>query len=748
MVADSAARVAFQPAQDGEYTITAAAFGAGIANTGPFVWHGRDTAITLMLPSNTRELAGVTITANKPMVEANGDKIIYNAGNDPSLAGLSAAEALARTPFVSVDGEGHVQLKGKGGFLIMLNGKQTSMFANNPGEVLKAFPANIISKIEINTQPSAKYEGEGINGIINIITQKKVAGYSAHTSLTYNSIGQVNPNMAFNLKYGKLGITSFGYFANSMNFQAHGEQVYTPLIRAPFAERRTLDTTTTNGYMAGGNLEVAYDIDSLRTLSLYGRLAAGGKTLEQQSLIRSYSTAHDLLQQSRLTSEDESHTPSGEAGFDYQQQFRQPGRSLFVGVNVQTSGQKKILQSGQVYTTEEERLLRNQYRGSNTQTCIQADYALPIHPSFILEMGAKAIFRQVGAVYTSQIKDLDTDQYHPDLANDDELTYSQNVGGLYSMGTWKIKRSGITVKTGGRLEKTNIQGHFIRKKTDVTQDYYSFLPSFSVTKNWESGRYLTLQYSRTLTRPGLSFLNPYTDNRDPLLISRGNEHLHPEFTNNGEVSFSNFSDKFSYTLALSGALTQGSIQRYIRFDEATGVSTQTYSNIGRSQVAGVSGYLSANPAKQLSATLNFNCYYAAISSTADASEKHCGLYGSLSTAVTYLPSEKWMLFSNVNYTMPPVQLQGRSGDFLFYNIGAGYWLYKRKLRLTVAMLNFMNKYWRVNDRFESPLVRQQNTSFRDVRSLSIGLRFNFGKLNENTSRKRGVKIDDRNQDPQ
>lgn len=746
-VVDSAARITFQPVQAGEYIIVATAPGVSTVSTGPFVWQGRDTAITLVLPTNVRELAGVTITAGKPLVVANGEKFIYNTENDPSLAGLSASEALARTPFVSVDGEGHVQLKGKGGFIIMLNGKQTSMFANNPGEALKAFPASIISKIEVSTQPSAKYEGEGINGIINIITKKKVAGYNMHTSLTYNTIGQVNPNMAFNLKYGKLGITSFVYFANSMNFHAHGKQVYTPLITAPFAERRTLDTTITNGYMAGGNLEVAYDIDSLRTLSLYGRLAAGGKTLEQQSFISFYGAGEDLLQQSRLTSEDESHSPSGEAGFDYQQHFLQPGRSLFVGVNVQAGAQKKILQSGQVYATGDERLLHNQYRGSNTQTSIQADYTLPLHPSVMLEVGAKTIFRQVGSVYTSQVKDEGAEQYHSDLANDDELAYTQNVWGLYSMGTWKIKHSGITFKAGGRLEKTKVQGHFIRKQTDVAQDYYNFLPSFSGTKNWEGGRRLTLQYSRTLTRPGLTFLNPYTDNRDPLLITRGNERLQPEFTNNAEVSFSDFNNTFSYSLALSGASTHGGIQRYIRFDEATGISTQKYNNIGRSLVAGVSGYFSANPVKQFSATLNFSCYYADFNNTANDTEKGSGLYGSFSTALTYLPNEKWMFFNNINYAMPALQLQGRSGDFLFYNIGAGYWLYKKKLRLTVAMLNFLDKYWRVNDRFESPQVRQQSTSFRAVRTFSVGLRFNFGRLKENTSRKRGVNIDDAKQEP-
>ncbi|MET0467034.1 MAG: carboxypeptidase regulatory-like domain-containing protein, partial [Chitinophagaceae bacterium] len=258
---DSSGNAAFTGIASGEYFISAASVGFLNASTGSFLIDADQKTVTrtVLLTRNVRELSGVTVMATKPLIEANEDRIAYNVELDLSLQGRSASEALAKLPFVSVDGNGGVYLKGQTSFQILLNGKQTSMFASNAGEVLKSFPANTISRIEVITNPSAKYEGEGLTGLINIITKKKVAGYNGHTSFNYNTIGQVNPNASFNLKYGKLGITSFFYYARNLGFNTYGKQEYTALTNSSqFARRYFADTGRHAGYNSGGNLELAY----------------------------------------------------------------------------------------------------------------------------------------------------------------------------------------------------------------------------------------------------------------------------------------------------------------------------------------------------------------------------------------------------------------------------------------------------------------------------------------------------------
>ena len=164
---------------------------------------------TLFIEKTTKDLKEVTVVAVKPLLEVESDKMIYNVENDATLEGLMAIDALKKLPFVTVDGEGNIQMKGSANFKVLLNGKSTSIVAKNPSEALKSFPAALIKKIEVITEPSAKYDAEGTAGIINIITRKKVMGYNGNVYFSYNTKGMNNGGGSFNLKRGKLGFASY-----------------------------------------------------------------------------------------------------------------------------------------------------------------------------------------------------------------------------------------------------------------------------------------------------------------------------------------------------------------------------------------------------------------------------------------------------------------------------------------------------------------------------------------------------------
>ncbi|MCG2614102.1 TonB-dependent receptor [Terrimonas sp. NA20] len=747
---DSSGNAAFTGIVSGEYFISAASVGFLNASTGSFLIdtdQKKTVTRTVLLTRNVRELSGVTVTATKPLIEANEDRIAYNVELDLSLQGRSASEALAKLPFVSVDGNGGVYLKGQTSFQILLNGKQTSMFASNAGEVLKSFPANTISRIEVITNPSAKYEGEGLTGLINIITKKKVAGYNGHASFNYNTIGQVNPNASFNLKYGKLGITSFFYYARNLGFNTHGTQEYTALTNSSqFSRRYFADTGRHAGYNSGGNLELAYDIDSLQTISLYGRLSNGGNEPKQRSHIYTYDPAGTLIQQSYFETKENSDFPGGEIGFDYLRKLKKPGRSVSLNANRQFRKTIAIVNSDQYNSASDDRFLENISRAKNIQTTVQADYTVSFARRSKIEAGLRGIFREVSSAYISNVKKFHSDPYLSDPNNSNQLKYTQNVGGIYAVYTYSISEKKLMVKAGGRLEKTTVNGNFVSNNTKVEQDYYSFLPSISLNKTLKNGKRLSLAWNRRMARPGLGFLNPFRDNRDPLFITFGNERLRPEFANNIEVSVASFTQKITYSIAANASFVRSGIQRFITFDESTGISAQTYENIGQTDLFGLNGYLSYNISQKLSMTVSSNLNYAAIKNAAIKTEHRSGWYGSANASISYHLSGKTDLFSNINYSMAPVQLQGQNGDYLFYNIGSSYWIYKKKLMLSVALLNLFNKYWKTDNEFASASFRQQISTFRPMRAFSVGLRFNFGKLNETTSRKKGIAVDDTKQD--
>ena len=164
----------------------------------------------VQLSKATGMLKEVTVTAQRPMIEQSDDKIVFNVEDDPNNKTETAIEILRKTPFITVDGEDNIKVNGKSNFKVLLNGRETSMFARNVKEALRAFPGTLISKIEVITNPSAKYDGEGIGGLINIITKKKVVGYNGSLSTFSRTSDKLNNfSVNGNAKMGKIGLSVF-----------------------------------------------------------------------------------------------------------------------------------------------------------------------------------------------------------------------------------------------------------------------------------------------------------------------------------------------------------------------------------------------------------------------------------------------------------------------------------------------------------------------------------------------------------
>src|SRR6185436_15849309 len=225
-------------------------------------------------PVQLSRLAGVlkevVVTSQRPMIEQSDDKIGFNVGDDPTSKSETAIEILRRTPFVTVDGDDNIKVNGKSNFKVLLNGRETSMFAKNIKEALRGFPGAMISKIEVITTPSAKYDGEGIGGLINVITKKKVAGYNGSISSFSRTSDKINFfNVNGNAKVGKVGLSVFFNTGFSRPTLQHNTNITIPTTQN-FYVKRTLDGDQYNNFTGVfGNAEISYEFDSLNTVSLY-----------------------------------------------------------------------------------------------------------------------------------------------------------------------------------------------------------------------------------------------------------------------------------------------------------------------------------------------------------------------------------------------------------------------------------------------------------------------------------------------
>lgn len=274
------------------------------------------------LSGATGTLKEVVVKAQRPLVEQSDDKIIFNVEDDPSAKTETAIDILRKTPFVTVDGEDNVKINGKSNFKVLLNGKETSMFARNIKEALRGFPGVLISKIEVITAPSAKYDGEGIGGLINIITKKKVAGYNGTLSSFNRTSDKVNNySINGNAKIGKFGASAFINAGYSNPISQFNSITTIPTIPAAYTKRTIAGDQTNSSGWSFGNAELSWEVDSLNTISMYTNIDSwSNKTVGDQTIATDFSSSPSSLSYYSLY--NKSNNPGVSIGSDYIKHFK------------------------------------------------------------------------------------------------------------------------------------------------------------------------------------------------------------------------------------------------------------------------------------------------------------------------------------------------------------------------------------------------------------------------------------------
>jgi outer membrane receptor for ferrienterochelin and colicin len=740
----------FSGIKPGTYLVNASKTGFAVSYSKPVsvpVPGGMAGLPAIVLSETSKMLSGVTVTAKKAVIETKEDRVIFNVSEDPSLNGQMAIDALRKTPFISVDGDNNILVNGKSNFQVQLNGKTTGLFANSPKEALQGFPANLIDRIEVITSPSAKYDGEGASGILNIITKKKVTGYNGSVQAGYNTLGGGHANANGSLKKGRFGLSGLGSTAR-MAIEQTGYTDYMSFIPGSVFARRYTDifSSISNKFMFG-NAELSYELDSLKALSLYGNLRRSNSDIGSDNTVSKYDQGNIVLQESLFLNQTNSETSSGDWGIDYTQKYKSHKEKEFSirfnEVYIKTNSRSDNSQQNSPGTP---RYIINDNDIRNVQRTFQVDFALPLSKTSKLEIGSKAILRTANADYESRITEIANTQYKPDPANSNQFNYSQDIYSVYSV--YGFKSGKFTFNTGIRAEQTVVKGDFISSGTAVSQHYLTLLPNLMITRVLTAAKRITLSYTKKLARPGINFLNPFVSNQDPLFISYGNTQLGPELIHNFEFRYSSVYKGVNINLALGESIGDRSIESFASFDGATGITSSSYYNIGRNYTTNLSGFINAPLSKKVRVNTNLNFSYRVLSNILDKTVRNSGMGGMGQGSITYTQSSRLNLSVNGGMFFPTVQLQGNSGMFYFYNTSGTYKMAKEKLLLTVGLANFLSKYIGVKNELQTAGFSQETMIYRPGRAMTVSLRYNFGKLKENVSKKKGVTVDDEKQGTQ
>ncbi len=276
----------------------------------------------VQLSRATGMLKEVVVNSQRPMVEQSDDKIVFNVEDDPTNKTETAIDILRKTPFVTVDGEDNIKVNGKSNFKVLLNGRETSMFARNIKEALRGFPGAMISKIEVITTPSAKYDGEGIGGLINIITKKKVVGYNGTVSSFSRTSDKLNNfSVNGNAKVGKVGVSVFLNSGFTQPVLLHNTNITIPSSQSIYTKRTLDGDQHSKSGWSFGNAEFSWEMDSLNTISLYTNIDSwSNTTVSDQTITTDFASSPSTVSNYNLN--NKSNNPGVNVGSDYIKHFK------------------------------------------------------------------------------------------------------------------------------------------------------------------------------------------------------------------------------------------------------------------------------------------------------------------------------------------------------------------------------------------------------------------------------------------
>lgn len=698
---------------------------------------------TVSLTSLAKSLGAVTVTARKPLIEQTDDKIIFNTEADPSTKTETALDILRKTPFVSVDGNDNITVNGQSNFKILLNGRETGMFSQNVSQALKSFPGASIVKIEVITNPSAKYDAEGVGGVINIVTQKQIIGYNGNASLTLSSIHNTFGNLNFNLKKGKVGV-SLNYFYGTIGLLGNQAPPFLAYSRTDAINSQTYSSRILDGitiqqlFQNFGNAEISYDLDKYKTISVYGSVAGGFNNLGTTTDIRTIFPTTTTT--SFLTLQNNTESPNYNVGSDFIKKFKDiPEKEFSVKLFTEYSKNNRFLNSYQDNPEIDRYMINNNY-AHNTQTTLQTDYILPMKRKQKIETGLKLILRSATSDYESLIKTSPAAEYMVLPGNTNNFNYQQQVYSAYGSYNFVVKKWPFRV--GLRMEHTEVDGNFNGTETAVKQSYTNLIPNIQTSTQITKEYKIVLSYGQRIQRPFINNLNPFINNNDTLNISYGNPTLKPQLIHNLTLQNTFGKGKVFAGLTLVGTYSDNKIIQIINFNKETGVTTTVSENLGKESQLSLNGNINVNFSKAWSMSVNSNLSYTYIQNSSDVLQQNKGLSGFFGISNNIKVNPKFNISTFFGNFKPPIGIQGYTSSQWFYNITPTYKLFKDKITITVAAARFFTKYVTVKTIQKDVNFRSENLNSFQARNFRVGIIWNFGKLKENVSKKKGINNDD------
>lgn len=692
------------------------------------------------------DIKEITVSGQKPLITMDADKLTYSVETDPESQTSTVVDILRKIPQLSVDAEDNVLLNGQSNYKVLVNGKTSQLYSNNFKEVIRSMPANTIRDIEVITNPSTRYEAEGVGGIINIITTRRTVGYNGRIGMAAGTQKMLAPNLYAALQLGKFSISgTYAYYrgGEGRNSNFSDQENFNSDDRHYIHTEGARDIKNTLYQQHYANIEASYEIDSLNLITLSGWGYTGNNKQNSWSRTTIEDNNHDLFQ-SYLNEANSRNKYGGLSGsLDYQRLFKKPDQSLTVSYKLDRNPRKteSTNEYSDTYNFEPYRQYSwNDAKG--TEHTAQVDYFDPINKKHQIEVGTKYILRRNVSDTEIKLWDFPTEEWVIDNSRLNDLDYDQHIWGIY--GGYGFKNKGISTRAGVRAE-TNWNNGTAKTKdgdTEFKNTMFNVIPYVNFTYMFKKMQRISFSYTQRLQRPGIWYLNPYVDDTNPMSISYGNPDLDAVVSHTFSGNYSRNSQKWNLFVGANVSLANNSITSITKVNDQ-GISERTYENIGKDQNYRINASFGYRLGTKFTLNVSASANYF-VSEAKSLGLKNDGFgyqaYGGVSVGLW----KEATIRGNARYYHPSVSLQGSSSAQFMYGFGLTQNFLKRKFNVNLFISNPFTKDRTYSSTTEGPSFYRYSESQYMQRRFQVYVGYRFGKTDLKVKKaRRTISNDDR-----
>jgi outer membrane receptor protein involved in Fe transport len=722
-VTDKLGKFDFADVPSGEYFITFGMIGYKEKRTPVFLIDSQHKHLNVgevRLVSSEISLDEVLVSAEKSLYNASIDRKVYNVDQDLMSKAGSASELLQNVPSVQVDIDGNVSLRGSTNVLIMLNGKTSPLMNKNSATVLEQMPANSIEKIELITNPSAKYKPDGTSGIINLILKKnKTLGINGSIAANTGNQDRYNGNVRLNYNPGSLNI--FGGYAirkdrrNRINTdnRLQTDSTYNETLNS---YARPLSHTVSLG--------IDYKLDDQNALGLSGDYFYNSFTRTEDANKLRHNSDNVLTNQSNRSRIDYEFEKEYSFTAFFEHNFPKEDHTLRLEFSSAGAPEQEDNHYTNTYqlpiesNSYDNTLIKN---GDNNRQ-LTLEYSNPLTEESKLEAGYMGEFIRNDFDFYAENFDVAQQKFVVDMTKTNQFIYDESINALYT--TYKQSFGAFGFMAGLRAEGASVKSNLVTLNSIITNTYFSFYPTLHTSYKLSKLTELQLSYSKRTRRPEGDELNPFPEYRDPLNVSRGNPKLLPEYVHSVELGCQYQNDAISILPALFYRNTYNRFTSVTELRKDTTITTRQ--NLSTDQSWGVEVVVSADLNDIVAVHGSANAYLNQI----DASNLGYSKNKSVNTwsgnmTVDLNLSGTSRLQINSNYNSSRLTPQGKQSPSYIINTGFRQEFLEDKLTFVLTIADVFKTQKR-EYALNIPSLNQTVINRRDSRIIYLGITYRFG----------------------